>query len=84
MTLADQLIQRGRQEGRLEGEQRGFSQGELRAFRTAVLRVLEIRHGGYPEGIREALEAIQDAKQLEALHEIAFRSASLDAFAEKL
>ena len=80
MTLADQLIQKGMQ----EGEQKGLSKGELRAFRTAVLRALEIRHGGYPEGIREAVEAIQDPAQLESLHEMAIRSDSLDAFAEKL
>jgi len=88
MTLADQLIQKGMQkgiqQGRQEGEQTGLSEGELRAFRTAVLRALEIRHGGYPEGIREAVEAIQDPKQLESLHESAFRSHSLEAFAEKL
>ena len=96
MTLAEQLIQKGlekglekgiqqgRQEGEETGRQTGLSEGELRAFRTAVLRALEIRHGGYPEGIREALEAIQDPKQLELLHETAIRSTSLEAFAEKL
>jgi len=84
MTLADQLIQKGRQEGEQTGRQTGLSEGELRAFRTAVLRALEIRHGSYPEGIREALEAIQDPKQLELLLETAIRSTSLEAFAEKL
>ena len=72
MTLADQL----RQEGKLEGQ--------LRAFRTAVLRALEIRHGSYPEGIREAVEAIEDPERLEKLHETAFRSHSLEDFAQKL
>ena len=84
MTIAEQLIQKGRQEGEETGRQTGLSEGELRAFRTAVLRALEIRHGVYPEGIREALEAIQDPKQLELLHETAIRSTSLEAFAEKL
>jgi predicted transposase/invertase (TIGR01784 family) len=84
MTLADQLIQKGRQEGEQRGRQTGLSEGELRAFRTAVLRALEIRHGAYPEGIREAVEAIEDLPQLEQLLEVAFCSPSLEAFAEKL
>jgi anthranilate phosphoribosyltransferase len=72
MTLADQL------------RQEGLSEGQLLAFRTAVQRALEIRHGSCPEGIREALDAINDPKRLEQLHEIAFRSQSLEAFAQKL
>ena len=76
MTLADQLREEGKLEGKLEGQ--------LRAFRTSVLRALEIRHGSYPEGIREAIEAIEDPQRLEALHERAIRSESLEAFAQKL
>lgn len=76
MTLADQLRQEGKLEGKLEGQ--------LRAFRTAVLRALEIRHGACPEGIREAIEANHDARQLEALLESAIRSDSIEAFALKL
>ena len=72
MTLADQL--------RLEG----LSEGQLRAFRTAVQRNLEITHGACPEGIREALDAIEDPKRLEQLLESAIRSESLEAFAQKL
>jgi hypothetical protein len=72
MTLADRL----KEEGKLEGQ--------LRAFRTAVLRALEIRHGSYPEGIREAIESIDDPTRLEALHESAFRSESIEAFARML
>ena len=80
MTLADQLRQEGRVEGKLEGK----VEGQLRAFRTAVLRALEIRHNAYPEGIREAIEAIDDPIRLEALLESAFRSESIEAFAQKL
>ena len=80
MTLADQL----RAEGKQEGKQEGLSEGQLRAFRTAVLRALEIRHGACPEGIREALESIDDPARLETLHENAFRSESLEAFAQML
>ncbi len=35
----------------------------------------------YPEGIREAVEALQDLAQLELLLEVAFRSEFLEAFA---
>jgi hypothetical protein len=72
MTLADQL--------RLEGKE----EGQLLAFRTAVQRALEIRHGSCPAGIREALDAIDDPRRLEQLHETAIRSESLEAFAQKL
>lgn len=88
MTLADQLRQEGKLEGRLEGKLEGklegLSEGQLNAFRTAVLRALEIRHGSCPEGIREALEAIEDSRSLEQLLETAIRSNSLEDFAQKL
>jgi ABC-type polar amino acid transport system ATPase subunit len=80
MTLADQLRLEGKEEGKLEG----LSEGQLRAFRTAVQRALEIRHSSCPEGIREALDAIDDPKRLEQLHETAIRSESLEAFAQNL
>ena len=80
MTIADQF----REEGKQEGKQQGLSEGRLIALRSSVLRALEIRHGSYPEGIREAIEAIEDPQRLEALHERAIRSESLEAFAQKL
>ena len=76
MTLADRLRDEGKLEGKLEGQ--------MRAFRTAVLRALEIRHGSYPEGIREAIEAIDDLQRIEALLESSIRSDSLEEFARKL
>jgi predicted transposase YdaD len=76
MTLADRLREEGKLEGKLEGQ--------MRAFRTSVLRALEIRHGSYPEGIREAIEAIDDLHRIEALLESAIRSDSLEKFARKL
>ena len=80
MTLADQL----REEGKLEGKKEGLSEGQLRAFRTAVSRALEIRHGACPDGIREVIEAIDDPARLERLHENAVRSDSLEVFAQTL
>jgi hypothetical protein len=48
------------------------------------LRSLEIRHGVCPDGIREALESIDDPARLDRLIESAFRSESLEAFAQNL
>jgi len=80
MTIADQL----REEGKQEGKQQGLSEGRLSALRSSVLRALEIRHGAYPDGIREALEAIDAPTRLDALLESAFRSESVEAFAQRL
>ncbi len=80
MTLADRL----REEGKLEGEREGILRGKREGQLRAVLHALEIRHGSYPEGIREAIEAIYDLERLEVLLESAIRSDSLEAFAQKL
>ena len=76
MTLADRL--------REEGKQEGLAEGRLRTLRESVLRALEIRHGGYPEGIREALEGVNDPAVLDRLVASAFRSGSLEEFARNL
>jgi hypothetical protein len=80
MTLADQL----RAEGKLEGKQEGLTEGRLRALREAVQRALEIRHGSLPDGVREAVEAVNDRLLLERLHEGAIKSASIEDFARLL
>jgi hypothetical protein len=84
LSIAAQLRLEGKLEGELEGKKKGLMEGELLALRRSVLRALEIRHGAYPEGIREAIEAVEDPKQLEALLESAFRSESMEVFAQKL
>lgn len=76
MTLADRLREEGKQEGKEEGK--------LEGKRESVLRALEIRHGGYPEGIREAMDGVNDPAILDGLLESAFRSDSLEEFAQKL
>ena len=53
------------------------------------LRIQAARHGRSMEEeartiLREAIEAIEDPQRLEALHERAIRSESLEAFAQKL
>lgn len=76
MSIADQF--------RLEGKLEGKLEGSLSALRSSVLRALEIRHGAYPEGVREAIDAVNDLEELKNLHENAFRSDSIEAFARKL
>ena len=49
-----------------------------------LLSALEVRHGAYPEGIREAVCAIEDSQKLERLIETAFRSDSIETFALSL
>lgn len=84
MTLADQLREEGKLEGKLEGKREGITEGQLSAFRTSVLRALEIRHGRVPEGIREEIERMNDPSFLEQLLESAFLSHSLEEFTQKL
>jgi hypothetical protein len=62
----------------------GKQEGQKHAFRTAVLRALKVRHGAYPEGIREAVGAIEDSQRLEHLMEAAIRSDSIETFARSL
>ena len=88
MTISDYFRQEGMQEGvqkgRQEGIQEGMSRGQLAAFRTAVLHALKIRHGVCPEGVREALDGIEDPQRLEELLEVAFRSGSVEEFGQEL
>jgi len=76
MTIAQQL----RQEGRQEGEQHG----QLRTLHETVLEALELRFTHVPDGLREAVQAIDSPKKLHALHRAAILCESLDAFAENL
>ena len=76
MTLADRL----REEGKIEG----INEGRLRALRETVLCALEIRHGDYPEGIREVIETVNDPATLNRLLASAIRSNSVEEFARNL
>jgi hypothetical protein len=76
MTLAERLIQRGRNEG--------ISQGEIRAMRAAILRTLELRHGTVPTQLANALAQISDEAHLQRLLESAVLSSSHDQFAQTL
>jgi predicted transposase YdaD len=76
MTLAQQL----RQEGRIEGRE----EGALAASRQSVLEALDLRLGPIPDGLRDSLNAIADHEKLRALHRAAIVSDSLESFAASL
>ena len=88
MTLAQQLRNEGRQEGRNEGRQEGRQEGERKGSvatgRQAVLEALEIRFGPVPEGLREAMAAIDDPVRLRALLRAAIVLESVEAFTVEL
>src|SRR5206468_5847783 len=50
------------------GIQKGREEGVVLGLRRAVLSALQVRLGGVPDPIREAIEAVDDAARLEALH----------------
>jgi predicted transposase YdaD len=76
MTLAQQL----RQEGRIEGRH----EGTLSASRQSVLEALDLRFGPIPDGLRDSIESIADPDKLRALHRVAIVSDSLESFAASL
>ena len=76
MTLAEKL----RTEGMEKGMQKGLEIGRLNAMRRSVLDVLSLRFDRVPEGLREHIHSITDADQLERLHIVAIKVASLEEF----
>ena len=79
MTLAQRILEEGREKGREEGREEG---------RDAALRMLssllEGRFHSLPEGLREELSRVRETDRLEALHRHAIRCASLEDFAAGL
>ena len=67
--------QEGRQEGRIEGR--------IEATQEAVLELLEDL-GELPNGIRDRIAGLENLEDLKALHKIAARTDSLQAFAEDM
>jgi predicted transposase YdaD len=72
MTLAQQLRQEGREDGRIEER------------RQSVLEALDLRFGPIPDGLRDSLNAIADPEKLRTLLRAAIVSDSLDSFAASL
>ena len=80
MTLEQQF----RQEGRAEGRQEGRQEGQIFSKQQAVIEVLETRFEHMPEGLREAIENINDLPRLTQLLASAARCTDLEAFAASL
>ena len=72
MTLAQQL----RHEGIQIGLQRGLQEG--------ILEALEIRFDQVPQGLREAVAAIQDHAQLRRLNKVSIQAATLEDLTRSL
>ena len=80
MSLAEQFRQEGRQEGHQEGRQEGL----IFSKQQDILEALEIRFQRVPEGLREEIVSIADAKKLTHLHRAAITSPDLESFAAEL
>ena len=65
-------------------ERRGIQKGTALGLRRALLGALQVRLGGVPDPMREAIEAVEDAARLEALHTRALEAESLDEFRRAL
>ena len=76
MTLAQRFRHEGRQEGRAEGFHT--------ALQLAVVEALELRFERTPDGLREAVEGIQDDGTLRDLLRAAIRCQSIEEFARLL
>ncbi len=72
MTLAEQILQKGRQEGRLEN------------LRDSIVEVLTARLAEVPDRIAETLAGIGDEVRLKALLRAASQASSLDEFSRDL
>ena len=76
MSVAEQFIEEGRQ----EGEQKGRIQSQ----QESIIEALQVRFERVPEGLVEEIESIADSAKLTKLHRAAIRCESIDAFAEEL
>lgn len=87
MDLEIEAMEKGRVEGRVEGRNEGRVEGEILAFRTGIVRILELRFGaGAPElaAVTEKLGSLSDLDALHRLHEQAVVAGSIAEFGESL
>jgi len=80
MSLAEQF----RQEGIRKGRQQGRQEGLIFSKQQDILEALEIRFQRVPDGLREEIETIIDAKKLTHLLRAAITSSDLESFAVEL
>ena len=83
-SLAEQFRQEGIRKGRQQGRQEGRQEGLIFSKQQDILEALEIRFQRVPEGLREEIETIIDAKKLTHLLRAAITSADLESFAVEL
>ena len=67
MTIADTLIERGKQQGMQQGMQQGIQQGVIQNAYDDVLEILEIRFGIVSQSTRQFMQRIEDADVLKTL-----------------
>ena len=92
MSLADQLIDQGRQEGLEEGWKKGLDEGRregldegaIQTHRSNILSVLLIRFGSHTTKLEEQLQEIDSAEKLQSLFHAAVSSDTYEAFLEHL
>lgn len=58
--------------------------GALKAQHNAVIEALEVRFDRVPEGLREAIQGINDPERLRNLHRAAIRCASIEEFSHHI
>jgi hypothetical protein len=70
--------------GMRKGREQGLQQGLLKATREAVMDALEIRFGGAPQSIVEAINGMEDPSLLKSLYRSAIALGSLEEFEQVL
>jgi hypothetical protein len=90
-SIERNAIEQGKLEGREEGRQEGLQQGlekvqerVIETLRRNILSALLIRFKRVPDGIKMALDAIDDEEALTQLHVDAIRTASIEEFQQSL
>jgi hypothetical protein len=68
-TIAEALIEEGKELGLQQGKELGLQQGTLQSRRDVLLRQMRAKFGPLPPAIVEQVEAIGDVNQLDGLLE---------------
>ena len=92
MTIAESLIEEGRQQGVLQGLQQGLLQGLLQGRQQGILQtayehvyeILTIRFGIVPRSLLDTMQRIENTAVLKTLHRQAITVQSLEDFTQAL
>jgi predicted transposase YdaD len=77
-TIAEELIEEGKELGLQQGKELGLQEGILQAKREDLLRLLRAKFGSIPPDMVEQIEALGDVNRLDALLEQVLTVRSLD------